>query len=352
MRNGAILPLTALMAVFLLGMVALVADVGNFYYHRLKLQTAINAAWKAGFDRLMALKSSSSDPIGPNQVKVIDGHIREILTSNGFDQTQLQTIRIEISEDNLLVSCQQKVNYIFGRVLELDSSIISDTREAYLSFTGVVPLAIHHGLLTIPQTGRFSFKPFDNDSCFEPGLEYILSPGGPADTITESLEPAQVRCSGAFVSDSMNIKSEKDLELGFMRSLYRKIDIGNSLQPAFFTFSPAETLRKRLANNASNDNSRKIIVPIIETFSAKNASESQPVTIYNLPTRLDQAASENASAASDLKIIGFAEFAFLFPEESENEMAKKIAAANQSTSSDVIIGKFLRYIVKPGTVKF
>jgi len=342
LRTGAILPLTVLMAVFLIGLLAMVADVGNFYYQRLRVQTAINAAWKAGFDRLMALKFSSNGQLAPEQVKQIDSHIREILAQNGFDLDQMQALQIEITEDKLFVSCQLQVSYIFGRVLKLDTAIVGADRQAELSFAGIIPLAIHNGLLTVPQIGSFQFQPFVVGSCFEPGHEYILSPGLPLKDLNPEHGATKVMGNGVFTSDSMNIISKEDLEQGFFRSLYRKVDIGDKLSPATVTVSPLDILKKRLTSDPNSEKARKVIIPIIEAEQLENASGSRPITIYDFPDEAGQA----ALASHSFKITGFAEFAFILPEESE--LFKNSAITTQLKDSGILPGKFLRYIVKPG----
>jgi uncharacterized membrane protein len=57
-RSGSVLVMTALAGVFLLAVTALVTDVGFLYLQQSRLQTAVNAAWKAGFDRMMKVKGS------------------------------------------------------------------------------------------------------------------------------------------------------------------------------------------------------------------------------------------------------------------------------------------------------
>ena len=54
-RKGNITLLTAAISVLLVGVIAMVTDVGSLYYDHAKLQTATNAAWKAGFDKLSEL---------------------------------------------------------------------------------------------------------------------------------------------------------------------------------------------------------------------------------------------------------------------------------------------------------
>ncbi|MDN5278723.1 MAG: hypothetical protein PWR01_2688, partial [Clostridiales bacterium] len=52
-KRGGVLAMTVFAAVFLVGITALVTDVGLLYYNQARLQTAVNAGWKAGFDRMM-----------------------------------------------------------------------------------------------------------------------------------------------------------------------------------------------------------------------------------------------------------------------------------------------------------
>ena len=56
-KRGAILVFTALISTAILAVTAIVVDIGYLYYKKNDLQTAVNAAWLAGNDRLMKLKS-------------------------------------------------------------------------------------------------------------------------------------------------------------------------------------------------------------------------------------------------------------------------------------------------------
>ena len=58
-RAGAILVMTALLSTAIMAITAIVVDIGYLYFKKNELQTAVNAAWLAGNDRLMKIKTDN-----------------------------------------------------------------------------------------------------------------------------------------------------------------------------------------------------------------------------------------------------------------------------------------------------
>ncbi|GAB4270973.1 MAG: hypothetical protein Kow0029_08290 [Candidatus Rifleibacteriota bacterium] len=186
-RSGSIIVLTVFAAVFLLGMTALVTDVGYMYYNQAKLQTAINAGWKAGYDRMMQLKDDGI--LTQDEQDQVIQHVKEVMIQNGYSEDQLQNLKVTFGADNRLdVSCTQSVGLFFARVMNFNSANIGAERVNHaLDFgQGIVPLAIPHGVTKDLAKNVYScdlFAPSDSGNGipgvneFASGTEYILKLG-------------------------------------------------------------------------------------------------------------------------------------------------------------------------------
>lgn len=102
-RNGSVLVMAALAAVFMISIVALVTDIGYMYFSHGRLQTAVNAGWKAGFDRLSGYEPG--EQLTPGDIQSVRKHIIEVIRTNGFSQKELSDddIETEISRNSLNV---------------------------------------------------------------------------------------------------------------------------------------------------------------------------------------------------------------------------------------------------------
>ncbi|MBU1107432.1 MAG: hypothetical protein KKB51_12235 [Candidatus Riflebacteria bacterium] len=89
-RHGGALAMTALAALFMLGMTALVTDIGFLYYSQARLQTAVNAGWKAGYDRMLQTVQGRTMPDAEQQL-LINNHIKDVMQQNGYTSQELNT---------------------------------------------------------------------------------------------------------------------------------------------------------------------------------------------------------------------------------------------------------------------
>jgi hypothetical protein len=178
-HRGSILILTIFAAIFLLGMTALVTDVGYMYYSQTKLQTAVNAGWKAGFDRMMQLNPPLTDT-AKNQV--IE-HVKEVMISNGFSADQLNSLDVNFGENNFFeVKCRQSVGLFFARAMDFKTASIQASRDGdgENPDLGIVPLAIPHGVTKDLSKNFYScdlFPDTSEEAGFKEGMEYILKLG-------------------------------------------------------------------------------------------------------------------------------------------------------------------------------
>lgn len=190
-RRGSILMITAGAAFFLLAMTAMVTDVGYLYFNQARLQTAVNAGWKAGYDRMMEKSQNQSPPANSVQAEV-RAHILEVMKSNGYTDAELATVNIVFGPKNhLKVASTQRVGLFFARVMDFTYSNVGAAREnnALDLGQGVVPLAIPHGVIKDMSRNTYSGELFGGGSGFIPGSAYILklgSGGGSSDVAAPS----------------------------------------------------------------------------------------------------------------------------------------------------------------------
>ena len=144
-QDGAVLLLVALSLTVLLGMAALVADLGQFRAHRRQLQTAADAGALAGALQLPPFSDGSNscaraDTIERQNTNLTDG---KNMVVNG----NLSTSYCEIIGGSVRVKpVESSVPYIFGQVLGFASTTIdarARARVVYLTrSTGLLPFGV------------------------------------------------------------------------------------------------------------------------------------------------------------------------------------------------------------------
>ncbi|NLF96684.1 MAG: hypothetical protein GX569_08110 [Candidatus Riflebacteria bacterium] len=186
-RRGGALVMTGLAAIFMLGMTALVTDIGYLYYSQSHLQTAVNAGWKAGYDRMLEIVQGAYAPApGSTQDQAIRAHILDVMAQNGI--TEMNT-EIVISYTPLTprtfpgyylrVEGTQRVGLFFAKVMNIANSDVYAVRENHPNDMGqgVVPLAVPHGDVIDESRNTFDFHEFTGDEGFVENKEYILKLG-------------------------------------------------------------------------------------------------------------------------------------------------------------------------------
>lgn len=132
-NSGYTLVVMTLAMVFVLGMTALVTDIGLTIYQKEKLENAVDAATLAGMQ-----------DIDKDDATVISS-VQQYASLNGVDPT---TLNISINSDRKGISVQsnKNVNYFFARILGINSAIVNTQSDAKVvpvtSYTGARPLAI------------------------------------------------------------------------------------------------------------------------------------------------------------------------------------------------------------------
>ncbi len=178
-RKGSVLVMTALAAVFLVSMTALVTDVGHVYYNQARLQTAVNAGWKAGFDKLMQKKNASPE-LDPKDYNEIRNHVKEVMKANGYTDDELSGVTINFGLTNQIeIISSQPVGLFFARVMDFNSVDVAASRANHAEDlnTTVIPLAIPHGVVKDLSKSTYSCDFFDPNGGFATDTEYIIKLG-------------------------------------------------------------------------------------------------------------------------------------------------------------------------------
>lgn len=178
--RGGILIITAFSAVFILGMTALVTDIGFVYFNQSRLQTAVDASWKAGFDSLLALRQQGVAVPDAYHRRMVTQQVREVMTHNGYSAQELEALNVSIGPGTKIeVSMEQNVGLFFARILDIDFMRVSASRAQHPDFPdmGVVPFAIPHGEVYDIAPRRYNVSLFDSGQGFNEGEEYIIKLG-------------------------------------------------------------------------------------------------------------------------------------------------------------------------------
>ena len=169
--------MTAAFGVALLAVTALVTDVGYLYLEQARLQTAINAGWKAGFDRMMQIKSAGNPVLDNTQKEAIRQHVRDVIKTNGYTEEDLVGIEIIPENNQLIVRHKKNVGLFFAQIMDIRSSNVAAARADIGDLGTIIPLAIPHGTTKDVSPTKYRFDPFAPDEKFTVGKQYILKLG-------------------------------------------------------------------------------------------------------------------------------------------------------------------------------
>ena len=144
-QDGAVLLLVAVSLTVLLGMAALVADLGQFRAHRRQLQTAADAGALAGALQLPPFSDGSNSCARANTIERQNTNLTD--GKNMVVNGNLSTSYCEIIGNSVRVKpVESSVPYIFGRVLGFASTTIdarARARVVYLTrSTGLLPFGV------------------------------------------------------------------------------------------------------------------------------------------------------------------------------------------------------------------
>lgn len=119
--------------VTILGMTALVTDIGTTIYEKQKLSNAVDAATLAGMQEI-----NKDD-------ETIINIVKQYAELNGLDPSKID-ILINPNRKSITVNANKDVNYFFAKAIGIKKSIVENQTEAKVSpissYKGVRPLAI------------------------------------------------------------------------------------------------------------------------------------------------------------------------------------------------------------------
>jgi hypothetical protein len=170
--------MTAAFGIVLLGVTALVTDIGYMYLEQSRLQTAINAGWKAGFDRMMKIKSEGSPIIEEEEQQQIRQHVLDVIKSNGYKEAELVDLEISFPDnDQLVVRSKKHVGLFFAQAVDITSAEVGAIRDGIGNLGGIIPLGIPHGVTKDVSPTKYRCDLFDPDESFTVGEEYVIKLG-------------------------------------------------------------------------------------------------------------------------------------------------------------------------------
>lgn len=178
-RFGGVMIMTLLSAVFMLSMVALVTDVGYLYYNQARLQTAVNAGWKAGFDRLAQFERGT--PLLPEERLAVKNHILEVMMANGYTTEDMENVAITFEVATygieLDVRATHNVGLFFAKIMNKNSAEVAAARNDEDKTAGIVPLGIPHGVAKDYSKNYYNVYLFNGNEGFTADKEYIIKLG-------------------------------------------------------------------------------------------------------------------------------------------------------------------------------
>ena len=171
--------LTAAISVLLVGIIAMVTDVGTVYYEHARLQTATNAAWKAGFDKLSEIRKTKTTLTTEDELTV-KNHMKEVLAANGFSNLSDEQLRILLTQNqtNLQISANQETQLFFMKIFDIKTAKVASNREGGSDSYSIMPIAVPHGEVHDLSVKTYDYIPFEGSQGFATDTEYILKLGG------------------------------------------------------------------------------------------------------------------------------------------------------------------------------
>ena len=347
-KRGAILVFTALLTTAILAVTAIVVDIGYLYYKKNDLQTAVNAAWLAGNDRLMKLKTTNPVLTKENK-ESIKNHIIEVMKYNGFDINGSNRVNFTIKDDkDLHISANSHVGLFFAKVIEVDSTTVAASRGTDSTGEGVadiLPIVMPHGITKWNANNTLSFQFFPKDGGFVEGKEYIIKPG--------QISDSSVLCQGITDFTAAGSVNNKDYIKYMTYGFTKALNINDKIALACTGYSKETT--EAIKQRFTKGNNNKVIIPIgevTEEMATIYGNTANTLPIYNLRSSTSSI-GQSIAIANAAKITGFAEFRLL--KESEytrtgNDYKNGDDGSLGKVTSGQLRGIFLGYIVNPNQI--
>ncbi|MBR4330389.1 MAG: Tad domain-containing protein, partial [Candidatus Riflebacteria bacterium] len=158
--------------------VALVTDVGYVYYDHARLQTATNAAWKAGYDKLAEIRKTKSRLTAEDET-IIKNHMLEVMAANGFSNLTADQLKIMLTQNqtNLKINANDEVDLFFMKIFDINKADVAAARAGGVDASAIMPIAIPHGEVHDLSWKTYDFVKFEDGEGFATGTEYIIKLG-------------------------------------------------------------------------------------------------------------------------------------------------------------------------------
>lgn len=364
-RSGAILAMAAAAAFLLIGLTAIVTDIGYVYYNQARLQTAINASWKAGYDRMVKINQEKGHITDEDKTE-IRNHILEIMKINGYTDEGLTNIGVTFgNNNNLHITDRKPVGLFFSRIFNQKTTNVTAERFNHQLDTGqgIVPLGIPHGVVKDISGTRYTADLFKAGENFIVDREYILKLGNSTDNLDNnqaSDEGLLKHKFGLLDPDNYAGGNETDYLNRFKYGYSAPVDLGARVlaDDGNKQEHTDEAVDFRVVGDNDFEANRRVIVPITDIgpeIAENNLINAAAQTIYDLQG-LDNPGGdflpgdEGYNFGASVRVIGFAEFEILNPDE----YTRKGDEYGEGDLGDLghhlpgqVRGKFIRYIIKP-----
>ncbi|MGE5422285.1 MAG: pilus assembly protein TadG-related protein [Ignavibacteriales bacterium] len=280
-ENGQSLVLMAVLITVLIGLAALVVDVGAMYHFKAKLQNAADAACLAGAQQL---------PDDPAQA---DAVARDYATANGIKSSDTVTVTIPSDNRSIKVDIERNVPLIFANVFNLSTKDISAHAKANIGVAASVPWIVP---FVIPKPASFDYEHVYVMRMYGAG-SYPSGYNYPADY--KAAYPAYPKASPyPYHFDYMNVKikagsnpsSEFSDYLKYLQYGYQEtFSINQNMlyyAPSSGGIPSVDTFQKRVSADPNTDytkakigDPRVMLIPIVATMLPRNTAENTKVKI-------------------------------------------------------------------------
>ncbi|MBF0499513.1 MAG: hypothetical protein HQM09_05245 [Candidatus Riflebacteria bacterium] len=180
-QRGSFMIFSAIGGIFLIALTAMVTDVGWMYYNQARLNSAINAGWKAGFDYATQL---GGFPLATSSQVLVKARVKYVITQNlGADGASVAA-NLNITFPNnlsLQVTGPETVTLMFSKVMDFNTAQVSASRAAPFGGAPLIPLGMPFGDPLDKDKDTWQVNLFATDSTatgFTPDGEYVLKLGG------------------------------------------------------------------------------------------------------------------------------------------------------------------------------
>ncbi|MBF0410079.1 MAG: hypothetical protein HQM10_22235 [Candidatus Riflebacteria bacterium] len=394
-RTGSIIMLLVA-SFFIISLLAFVIDIGFMYFQNARINTAVNASWKGGYDLLSGLRDGLLTDAQKEQVRQ---RVREIMVENGFSKDEVASKTAVLFFDNdrgFEVAASASFGLFFARVMGFQIANVYSRRDNLITdpLSGKkyaprlpVPIAIPHAVVKDISSEKVEVSPLPSEG-FKPGREYILKPGSDKQSnqpekIAENIQTTSTSTEEIKVVSDLS-ELENDSSGGIKKNNFGIVELDN------ISGGGAEKFRKNLlfgcnkplevnhriiidSNSYSDicDEAIKLLVSS-DTASAAVSVARVILPVVDVPPEVsghnnkavyEIACTDNPAGKSKLKdyqfksslrIIGFAEFEIIPPSKYSRAGTKIEQGDNGDLGpalSGQIRGKFLKYVVVPGEIK-